>query len=404
MRLFSGNSFFDYLQLRDQHLKNAVRALSKEKLETNTDDEIIEYFKSLYSIENINLLIDQIEAKTSEIEVDVSQDQMRFTRERSEPYYIKGIKVEYFIPFEGPKDLFQFRPSSFTMSYPEVEIRSNELVFSYSYPVDSNDTTRIESRFESDKNTVVGNVGGLNGQINAFNNQVENTIKTELSARRSKLEQYEKITTTIKYPLRKIGTTVSSPIKMKPIMEKVKELRTSAPEPEYVLEDVMYDEILSSIKGMAITMERSPQAFNEMNEENIRFHFLVNLNGIFRGDATGETFNYNGKTDIIIRINNKNIFISEFKFWKGEKILSETIDQILSYTSWRDTKTAIVLLNRNRDFTNVLNQIPSIVQKHPNFIAELSKKDTEFRYKFCHKDDKNRILFITILAFEIPSK
>ena len=33
-------------------------------------------------------------------------------------------------------------------------------------------------------------------------------------------------------------------------------------------------------------MERSPYAFKAMNEENLRQHFLVQLNGQFEGNAT----------------------------------------------------------------------------------------------------------------------
>jgi hypothetical protein len=63
-------------------------------------------------------------------------------------------------------------------------------------------------------------------------------------------------------------------------------------------------------------------------------------NGVFKGQATGETFNFQGKTDILIRVEGKNVFIAECKFWKGEKALLATLDQLLSYLSWRDTKAA----------------------------------------------------------------
>jgi hypothetical protein len=78
-----------------------------------------------------------------------------------------------------------------------------------------------------------------------------------------------------------------------------------------------------------------------MGKEDLRSHFLVQLNGAFHGQATGETFNFQGKTDILIRVDGKNIFIAECKFWKGEKSFPATLDQLLSHLSWRDTKTAV---------------------------------------------------------------
>jgi len=39
----------------------------------------------------------------------------------------------------------------------------------------------------------------------------------------------------------------------------------------------------------------SPHAFSDMGEEDLRFHFLVQLNGAFQGQATGETFNFQAR-------------------------------------------------------------------------------------------------------------
>ena len=150
-------------------------------------------------------------------------------------------------------------------------------------------------------------------------------------------------------------------------------------------------------------MERSPSAFETMDEESIRSHFLVQLNGHYEGQATGETFNYEGKTDILVRSEGKNIFIGECKFWSGPKMLTETIDQVLGYTSWRDTKVAIIVFNRNKNFSLVLSSIVETAKAHTNFKRELrGSTDTTFRYCFSHKGDKNRELFLTVLAFDVP--
>jgi len=75
------------------------------------------------------------------------------------------------------------------------------------------------------------------------------------------------------------------------------------------------------------------------------------INGQYEGQATGATFNFEGKTDILLRVDGKNAFIAECKFWTGEKQFLETIDQLLGYLSWRDTKAAILLFNRNQNFS-----------------------------------------------------
>ena len=76
-----------------------------------------------------------------------------------------------------------------------------------------------------------------------------------------------------------------------------------------------YEEILRIMRNMVQGMELSPRAFVGMQEEDLRTHFLVQLNAQYEGQATGETFNFEGKTDILIRVQGKNIFIAECKFW-----------------------------------------------------------------------------------------
>jgi len=129
----------------------------------------------------------------------------------------------------------------------------------------------------------------------------------------------------------------------------------------------------------------------------------VQLNGQYDGQATGETFNYEGKTDILIRSGDRNIFVAECKFWDGSAKLIQTIDQLLGYLSWRDSKAAILLFNRNRNFSKVVEAIPQVVKTHSNFQKDEGKRgETRFRYAFRHKDDPAKVLHVTILVFDVP--
>lgn len=164
-----------------------------------------------------------------------------------------------------------------------------------------------------------------------------------------------------------------------------------------------YQYVLTVVQSMTQVMERSPSTFVTMGEEALRDHYLVQLNGQFEGQATGETFNAAGKTDILLRINGKNVFIGECKFWKGAKGYGETIDQLLSYQSWRDTKTAILIFNRNRDTSKVLEEIKSATEAHPNYKRTLKyKHESGFRFVMHHPSDANRELTMTVLVFDIP--
>jgi hypothetical protein len=82
-------------------------------------------------------------------------------------------------------------------------------------------------------------------------------------------------------------------------------------------------------------------------EEDIRNFFLAALNTYFEGQATGETFRKSGKTDILISEKNRAAFVAECKLWRGEQYLLEGLDQLLAYATWRDSKCAILLFNKN---------------------------------------------------------
>jgi hypothetical protein len=62
-----------------------------------------------------------------------------------------------------------------------------------------------------------------------------------------------------------------------------------------------------------------------------------------------------------------------------------------------------VIFNRNKDFTNVLSQIASTMESHGCFKRLVRKvNETEWRFIFHNKDDRNRELHLAVLAFDIP--
>jgi len=172
-----------------------------------------------------------------------------------------------------------------------------------------------------------------------------------------------------------------------------------------LLVERIFDNILQTIGCMARVMELNPEAFAEMDEESLRFMLLMPLSIHYDGRATGETFNWEGKTDIIIKVGGRNIFIGECLVWDDPVYFKTKIDQLLGYTSWRDTKTAIIIFNRNKNLSAVLSHIPNVVREHPNFKREGTsyEHETGFRFVLHHRDDKNRELALTVMVFDVPS-
>ncbi|HMH00003.1 MAG TPA: hypothetical protein VK555_01255 [Terriglobales bacterium] len=147
-----------------------------------------------------------------------------------------------------------------------------------------------------------------------------------------------------------------------------------------------YKQILEIIQNMSIAMERSPTAFAKLEEEHLRFHFLIQLNGVYEGEAMGEAFNYQGKTDILVRSGGHNLFIAECKFWGGEQVLLDTTDQLFRYVTWRDTKTAVIMfVKKKTSFTTFVTQARNFMKKHSDYLSgPVEEGETRFRYMFKH--------------------
>lgn len=403
--LFSNGGLRDFLQQRESKLYSEIESQDEKYILNIDPQEFKKYLTEKFLLTAPTLKEDKIYVDKTEEDVDISQDGRRFITDRSRPFYVQGLKVSYHIPFDGNPELFKYQTSSFTYSPPYGDIKNSELIIEI-IELDHK-TDSVKREFDQNFNEIKKWLIYVNQDISQFNSSLDSKIEQKIKTRREKLIKDQNLISDLGFPLKKredsVNTYTIPEIRRKISLAKPT-ATISATKPEAVLSIEEYDNILKIISNMALVMERSPKAFSKMDEESLRQHFLVQLNGQYEGQATGETFNFEGKTDILIRYNGKNIFIAECKFWKGAKELQDTLDQVLGYLSWRDTKTAILLFNRNKNLSTILSQIPSIVKSYPNFIKEIEyKSETGFRFILHHKDDKDRNLYLTILIFEVPA-
>lgn len=401
--LFAKSDLSDVLRNQERKAFEAIESFDANRLLNTSVEDLVSYFVSEYQVEPINILNEQISVDQNEAKIDVSRDQSRLIYDRSQPFYLSGTRVTFFVPFEGDKNLLFCRASTFSYNPPRALVSEKEIQFVFDR-LDHN-AEGIKSTFDSEFNNFKQHLEWANRDVQQFNSQVAPKIRRKIEERRQKILNDRGMVASLGFPLRQRGnasTTYVAPVTRKKIASLPP--ATTAPfRPEPALDMAIYDQILGIMTNMVMVMERSPNAFRTMKEEDLRQHFLVQLNSQFEGQATGETFNYQGKTDILIRSNDRNIFIAECKFWKSPKTFTETIDQLLGYLSWRDTKTAILVFNRNKNFSDVVNAIPDITKNHPNFKRDLPRiNETSTRYIFSQKEDVNRELYLTIMAFNIP--
>lgn len=119
-----------------------------------------------------------------------------------------------------------------------------------------------------------------------FNAGLRAKAKGRIEARREKALRDKGIVSDLGFPLRRRED--ATPTYVVPAVRKKPPFPTpspgsapSAPEPELAM--AQYEEILSIIENMVAVIERSPHAFVSMSEEDLRQHFLVQLNGQYEG-------------------------------------------------------------------------------------------------------------------------
>ena len=393
------------IENQGQSLAKEINSLSENEVLTTSQDDMLKYLAEKWRINPLAIDESRIHMDYGDAQIDVSGDSRRAIFNRSGPFYITGTRVTIYVPFTGDSVLFKCQPSTFSLSPPRATIRSNELVFTYDLTKEQ--TSGVKDTFDRDLDQTLVHAERVNAEAVKFNTALPGHIRQRLDGRREKLLQDRNLVESIGFPLRRTqnppSTFVAPDVKRR--VAPPKPSASSEPfRPEPTLEMGEYEHILSILSNMTAVMERSPSEFKGMREETLRSHFLVHLNGHYEGQATGETFNYEGKTDILIRVDGRNIFIAECKFWTGPAGLTKALNQLLGYTAWRDTKTALLIFNRDRNMSTVLKGVAETVRGHQNCKGEQHRNsETEFRYVFGHRDDANRELTVTILVFDVPA-
>lgn len=170
------------------------------------------------------------------------------------------------------------------------------------------------------------------------------------------------------------------------------------------LSEKVYQDILECLRRTLRRLEQKPDLFAKFGEVDIRDYIMIGLEDRFESTTlTRESFNKHGKTDILLKhTDSTNIFVAECKIWTGEKGMLEAIDQLMGYLTWRDSKAALLLFCRTKDFSSILRTIATATARHPNFLKSTGSDESSFSNIFCHPDDVNKHIFLEIVAAHFP--
>ena len=125
------------------------------------------------------------------------------------------------------------------------------------------------------------------------------------------------------------------------------------------------------------------------------------MNATYKGDATGETFRKNGKTDICIERENRAAFVAECKMWTGQKEVAKAIEQLDSYLTWRDCKTALIYFVRRKDFMKTLEAAEASLKSFEGMKNVTPLDKNEYECLFLSKANPGQQIRMRVMLFNL---
>ena len=165
---------------RDLASKLTAKAFSEKSVE-----ELANEICEKYSLEVPNLDTENISVKQREVDIDVSNDRMRYFSSGG-PHYVKGTAIDVRVPFSGDPAMFEVKPNTWTTVIPRGRVEGNSVVFTISGTDLKQEKVKTEiDRQVSDLKTWLGFQEKSMGNFTA---ELAQIAKQAVEARRTKIE------------------------------------------------------------------------------------------------------------------------------------------------------------------------------------------------------------------------
>ena len=289
--LFCKYELSNTIENHKQKIKNEIDSISDDRLFATDMDELTNFIFDKWSIEFPELGEPIVSNKRTKMEVGRYGRDYGFHDGGSVQVDAEEYTIE--IPFSGDKDLFFHRGRTFSMNPPRGNVSSN--IVSYSLVQRQPDSDKLNQEFERFISQLNQYLDYMRSDVTSLNDSIPTQVEQLVSQRRDRSAVAQNAVSGLKFKMKARGQAAPlvMPVKRKPFPSTL-----PAPKPlkpgEPVLSNAKYEEILKTLRKMSVVLERSPAAFANMDEESLRFQFLVPLNGQFETDARGEVFNSSG--------------------------------------------------------------------------------------------------------------
>ncbi len=406
MQCFNGAHTSRAFPAHLESMKKKVAELSAQEMDKTDRDAWIDYFFAEFQIDPVVMYIGE---KENDIEEKTVREYNTWHQiDRRSPKYLDrpGYRATCKVPFSGDFTLFELQPNLHTLASFEVEqiVKPGNdgigyLVLSHELAQRDASAEGIEAHFKERVNAIQSEVEKVNIEAMRFNDTLRDKVEKAVDERIQQIDKLADIRRGLNIPLNRID---GSPY-AKPVLLRKRKLSFSRPIPNatheaaHSISDADYEAINAIIGDCGSLMEQAPGSFSSLNEEQLR-DYLRGMLGTHYDNVTGETFRNKGKTDIHIPFDDHVAYIAECKIWHGRKAFLSALEQLFSYTTWRDTKVSVIVFNKdNKNFDKVVEEIQAALDERS---AQVERKSHSlWSCKIQALDE--RVMHVVVHAFDL---
>lgn len=399
----------DYYRSRLDQLRGEVVSTRDDRVLGMELEGWLQYLERKYSLERVDI----DEGRTTQMfEVEVERTLRGYDiYSDAGPGTIRVTQMRVTIPVIPSETLqtiwrHSLAPNTFFMAkYPRFEYEHQAGTMS---AVVGLDPTAVRGAVDDIKAELASYNASIADENRAFRSRVVPIVEAHRAQIAEKHAKLDSLAAAVGIPL----TKRSDPAKVVPSVPRVRQQIAPVMPPvakrqeRPVLDATAFKAILELVDNQCRGFERTPQAYSVLTEEGLRDIILGSLNAVFEGAAGGETFQGVGKVDIHLRIAQGEVFLAEVKFWDGQASLHETVGQLLSRLTWRDSYGVAILLSRNVGFGEVLGAITTGLPGVSGFASGSMRKVDHHHScaRFAIPSDPSHHAEVHVLGFNLYAK
>lgn len=402
IRSFSQISYYDFEKEFLNKIKEDINNTDKDYILEVDEEEYKKYLIDKYTLEPL-VIYKESESFDTPVKRKETIEDKYF---RSHTYEVVAYVFTIKYIFSGSPVLFKVQSNPWIMKSYEIDVNESTNEVSFDFVIYKQDAEEFNKTKEDCFNSAFTNIKNINENIKSINNQISPLITSIFNSRKNSFINENNFFKAIKANINPDTRSIfSAPTIKKKQIPKPVESNSKEWSSEPVMSMEMYLDVIKVIYEAGRGMERKPSLVKNKDEEELRDQFLFLLETRYEGiSVTGETFNKKGKTDILLKYakDNSNLFVGECKFWHGTSEFHAAINQLFDrYLTWRDSKAALLLFVRNKEFTKTISVIKSETIKHPYYKESKGNRgETSLSYVFRLPNDKEKDVYLEIIVFD----